>query len=62
MDTATDLHVAKDIESRTIAIIGASEVADGVLPFHHIWALEVQLNGLEALALNWEAHGTISGP
>ena len=45
-------HASKDIESRTIAIIGAGEVADGAFPFHHTCALEVQLNGLEALALN----------
>jgi hypothetical protein len=42
----------KDIERRTITIIGASDVTDGMLPLCHVWALEVQLNGLETLASN----------
>jgi hypothetical protein len=54
--------MTKDIENKTIAIIGAMEVADGVFPLHHTWAKEVQLNGLETLASNCEVHGTISGP
>jgi formate-dependent nitrite reductase cytochrome c552 subunit len=47
-----DPHTSRDIETKMIAIIGRKGVADGTSPFHLIRASEVQLNGLEILALN----------
>ena len=39
-------------KSKTTAIIGARDVADGAFPFHHTPALEVQFIWLKTVTLN----------